>query len=446
MNTLKAGFSRVCITPKIGIPMEGYFFYRPAEGVIDELEVNVLALEAGKTKALLVSVDNCGIAKDILDIYRAEISKDVNVPVENIIIGSTHTHTGPITKTNTGEKMVDEYIDFLLGKIKEAVQSAVSDLVDAKMGYGIGEAKNISFGRRYVMKDGSIKTNPGVNNPDIVKPLGEVDERVSVLRFDRTDGKKLIFVNFPTHPDVVGGAKFSADWPGLLRETLEKTIDNSACIFFNGALGDVNHVNVHPKGGDFNDMFNDFDDVARGYEHARHMAYVIVGGVLQCFQKVNYTDIDEIICKERIISIASNMPEKKDMEEAYRIKALHDAGKDDEIPYSGMMLTTVVAEALRMVKLENGPESFEMPLTGFKIGPVALVTIPGEGFTNIGLELKKSDKHEIVIPLGLSNAYEGYFPMQDSYDEGGYEARSSYFKAGVAEHIIKEGRLLVESL
>lgn len=33
-----------------------------------------------------------------------------------------------------------------------------------------------------------------------------------------------------------------------------------------------------------------------------------------------------------------------------------------------------------------------------------------------------------------------------SYDEGGYEARSSNFKAGTAEQIIKEGKELIESL
>ena len=36
----------------------------------------------------------------------------------------------------------------------------------------------------------------------------------------------------------------------------------------------------------------------------------------------------------------------------------------------------------------------------------------------------------------LSNGNEGYFPMQEAYDEGGYEARSSIFKAGVAERLI----------
>ena len=446
MNNLKAGFGRVCVNPELGTSMEGYFIPRYAEDIIDDLEANALALSDGKETFLLVSVDNCGIMLDILEGYRTEISNMLGIPEKNIIISVTHTHTGPTCKTGTDDELVEKYIAFLKEKLKEVARLAVSDLTDAKMGYGVGEAKNISFGRRYVMKDGSIKTNPGVGNPEIVKPLGKVDERVSVLRFDRTDGKTLIFVNFPTHPDVVGGNKISGDWPAILRRNVEKFIDNSRCIFANGAEGDVNHVKVNPKGGDFNGMFNDFDGVSRGYDHAIHMANVIFGAVLQCFCKVNYIDVPEIVCKENLMKIASNMPKPEEMEEAHRINNLHIAGKDDEIPYTGMMLTTVVAEAGRMVLLENGPEYFTMPITAVSLGDVAFITIPGEGFTDIGLALKETEGFELIVPLGLSNGYEGYFPMQNSYDEGGYEARSSRFKAGVAEHIIKEGKELIRSL
>ena len=40
----------------------------------------------------------------------------------------------------------------------------------------------------------------------------------------------------------------------------------------------------------------------------------------------------------------------------------------------------------------------------------------------------------------------GYFPMQSAYDEGGYEARSSRFKAGTAERLIEEGTALLKDL
>lgn len=288
------------------------------------------------------------------------------------------------------------------------------------MGYGKGSAPNIAFVRRFRMKDGSIKTNPGVDNPDIVAPIGDVDESVSVLRFDRVGADTVVLVSFSCHPDVVGGCKFSADWPGFVRSTVEKTLDNTKCIFFNGAEGDINHVNVHPTGGFLNGMFMDFDDVARGYDHARYMGRVITGGVLQAFDKVQYVDVDSLKSENKIMNVLSNKPTPEQLPEAHRINDLHVAGRDGELPYSGIMLTTVVAEAARMVRLENAPDAFDMTLTGIKIGPVAIVGIPGEPFLGIGRGIKDTEGYEMIIPVACANGYEGYFPMKDSYDEGGY--------------------------
>ena len=36
--------------------------------------------------------------------------------------------------------------------------------------------------------------------------------------------------------------------------------------------------------------------------------------------------------------------------------------------------------------------------------------------------------------------------MQEAYEEGGYEAGSSNFRAGVAELIIQEGKIMLELL
>ena len=110
-----------------------------------------------------------------------------------------------------------------------------------------------------------------------------------------------------------------------------------------------------------------------------------------------------------------------------------------EIPYKGMQLTTVVAEALRILRLRNGPEGFDLPLTAISVGPAVLVGIPGEPFTGIGRGIKEGSPFDITLPCCCANGYEGYFPMQDAYDEGGYEARSSNFAAGVAEKLIQTG-------
>ncbi len=441
--SLKVGFSRVNINPMMGIEIDGYFIERRADGLLDDLEANAIAIEQNGTKILMISVDHLGIKKSQIDLYKPMITEATGVSGDHIFISCTHTHTGPKIKGELDDK-ARAYIDFLGRRLCDVSVFALADLKAARMGYGIGKAPNIAFVRRFRMKDGSIKTNPGVDHPDIVEPIGEVDERVSVLRFDREGAETVVLVHFGNHPDVIGGNKISADWPGMLRRNTEKALDNVKCIFFNGAQGDVNHVNVHPTVGYLNGMFVDFDDVARGYSHANYMSRVILGGVLQVFDKVRYVDVDTVSARVRDILIPSNKADPAALPEAHRINDLHMAGHDDLLPYEGMMLTTVVAEAERMVKLENAPDAFEIPISGVRIGPVILVGIPGEPFTGIGRGIRDhADFDGMVLPVCLTNGDEGYFPMKDSYDEGGYEARSSYFKAGVAERIIEEGNALI---
>ena len=111
-----------------------------------------------------------------------------------------------------------------------------------------------------------------------------------------------------------------------------------------------------------------------------------------------------------------------------------------------MELTTVVAEAIRMVQMENHPEYINLELAGAKIGPVAFLGIPGEPFTDIGVEIKDTEGFELIMPSALTNGNEGYFPMESAYSEGGYEARTSPYKSGVAETIIKNAKELLGEL
>ena len=445
MNTLQAGFSRVDVTPMLGIGMAGYYVPRFADGVLDPLQINALALACGDTKVVFMSIDHCGIVKEVLNPMIDQVCHVTGLPREAVYIHSTHTHTGPFLNYNPTEPLEIEYAQLVKRKFADAAKLAIDDLKPATMGYGIGDAPNIAFVRRFRMKDGSVRTNPGVDNPDILHPIGDVDERVNVLRFDR-ENDSLVLVNFGNHPDVVGGCKISADWPGFLRQTVEKALNNTKCLFFNGAQGDVNHVNVHPRGGYLNDMFMDFDDVARGYKHARYMGRVVAGGVLQAFDKVKYVDVDSIRFAQKFIDVPANLPDPSELPEAKRINDLHNAGRDSELPYSGMMLTTVVARAARMVRLEKGPDSFRMLLSAIAIGPVAMFGIPGEPFTGVGRALKEAEGFDMVLPTCNTNAKEGYFPMLECYEEGGYEAGSSNFKAGVAELIIDAGLSLLEDL
>lgn len=446
---LKTGYARTDVTPPLGLPIDGYYKDRFVEGVLDPLEVCCIAIDHDGTRVLIISLDSCGVnITEQFTGFRNSIEKVTGVPFENIYIGATHTHTAPAIGEGFEGDDTKAYRAWVDGKMTEAAVLAIEDLKESVMGWGRGKAPGVSFIRRFRMKDGSVQTNPGVNNPDIVAPIGDIDDHVNIIRFTRKGGKNIVLATFANHPDVVGGSKVSADWPGFTRRITEKALDDDVlCLVLNGAQGDINHVNVHPKGGDFNDMFNDFDAVSRGYNHAKYIGRVVTGGIMQKFDKVAYRDIDKIKAASKTIRIPSNMPTKEELELAYKYEELHQAGKDDEIPFEGMMLTTVVAEAERMIRLKDGPEYFELTLSAVKIGPVALLGIPGEPFNGINVGIRElTEGYENVLVTCITNGYMGYFPMKEAYDEGGYESRSSIFRTGVAELIIEAGKELLEEL
>ncbi len=446
MNNLKVGYAKVVITPPMGIDVSGYFQVRKAEGVLDDLHAIALAVSDGKKTAAIVCLDLLGIPTESANIIRKHVSEATGLDYESILLVCTHTHTGPDFSHNHKTEIARDYFNDTKLKIADCINFALADMTEAKMAYGIGKAERISFVRRFRMKDGSFRTNPGVNNPEILEPIGEVDERVNVVRFDREGKDNIVLINFGTHPDTVGGNLISADWPGFVSKTFEAAVPGTKSIFLNGAQGDVNHVNVFPRPGESNGMFHDFDDVDRGYPHARHMGNVVAGAAIQVYEKLAYEDVESIDYKNEIIKIPANVPSPEELPLAIKYNELHKAGRDDEIPFKGMALTTAVADAARKVRLKDGPDHFDFLLSAVRVGNLAFLGIPGEPFTSIGMGVKENCKeYSLVLPCSNTNGYEGYFPNKDAYDEGGYETATSRFKAGVAEIIIEKGTKFLKS-
>ena len=439
----KVGFARADITPPLGVPMAGYTFLRKASAIRDNLELNALAVSGGTQTAIILAADLLDLQDNELALaMRKRIAEAAHVPVEAVYFHCTHTHLSPAfgKADPNGETSFDgdpAYCENLIVKACAAAKSAVGDLAPATIAVGRAEAKRISFIRRFRMKDGGIRTNPGVNNPDIVEPIGQVDETVQVIRFKREGKDEVVVVNFGTHPDTVGGDAISADWPGFARRFAEKALDGVKCIFFNGALGDVNHVCVDPKPGEREGLVRDFDDVDRGYEHAQHMGRVIAGAVMSVYGKCAPVESGAVSFSVKDVSVPSNRPKPEELSQARKFAELHAAGKDEEIPFKGMELTTVVAEAGRMLRLENGPDVFSMPLSSVSIGDaIRFVGIPGEPFTEIGRRIKAESPAAMTFVSCITNGYYGYFPTANAYREGGYEARSSIFGPTVAEELM----------
>ena len=107
-----------------------------------------------------------------------------------------------------------------------------------------------------------------------------------MLRIERVDGENYVFVNFGTHADTVGGELISGDWPAAVRDTVERTLDNTKCLFLLGAEGDVNHINTAPTEGERRGLdYDTFDGVPRGYAHTKHMGRKIAGEVIGMIDK-----------------------------------------------------------------------------------------------------------------------------------------------------------------
>ena len=448
-KTFLTGFSRADITPPLGIAINGYYQERCAEGILDPLEINTTVFSDGNTSAAIISVDNLHLPSSFCDAAKANIAKRCALAEDAVFITCTHTHTGAQVGPDgaTGLEPNQLYSQLLSVRIEDSVVAALADLKPTKVYFGRAQAPKISFVRRFRMKTGEVRTNPGVGNPNIDHPIGDVDETVQLVRFVREGGNDIAIVNFPVHPDTIGGCKISADYPGFARRTIEKALDNVNCIFLNGAQGDVNHVNVNAKNGDLNGLeTKTFDDVARGYEHSRHMGRVIAGAVLQIWDKLDETDPGKVYFGKKVIQLPSSRVGSDKVREAENIIAIHEKGDDHLLPWEGMELTTAVAEAYRMKRLENGPDFFDLPLSAVGFGNVAYLGIPGEPFTAIGQGIKAGSEFALTCPCCLTNGSIGYFPTMDAYVEGGYEARSSSFAAGVAENIIEGAVDLLKSL
>mgnify|MGYP003293920263 CR=1 FL=1 len=90
MNNLSVGFARVNITPMMGIGIVGYFVPRFADGVLDELYINALALEAeGKLEEALALYEKLGYEE-----LKKRIATSKHKEVETVIADSTGSYMG----------------------------------------------------------------------------------------------------------------------------------------------------------------------------------------------------------------------------------------------------------------------------------------------------------------------------------------------------------------
>jgi len=465
----KAGFARVDITPPLGVYMSGYYQERRATEVLDPLEINMVAFSDGTTTVLVAQYDTMGLCDATADMMRDAIVKATDVPRDAIMLHASHTHDGGHlaglgkvfdSTFNETDKL---YRELCVTRSADAALMAIRDLKPATLAIARSRAERISFGRRYLMRNGKVQTNPGTLNPDIVKPVGTADDEVQVLRIDRAGAKSICVINFQTHPDVVGGTTITADWPGLTRPVVEAALFGKAwCVVLNGTQGDVNHCNVLPRPGEMNGLKRDFDAVDRGYDHAKHMANVLAAAALKVWYKCEPVEAGAVryaVAEVKVPAQKAKETDEKNLAWAEDVWALHGKAKKDGVVatpkdyvtvkygWKDMELTTEVARAGRIIRMSKHDDFHRIPLWAFALGSsVSFSGFPGEPFNDIGVALKRQTPFRMSIFTCLTNGSRGYFPFSDSYAQGGYESATSPFGPSVADDLIAGELKLLKGL
>jgi len=416
---LKAGFSRVDVTPPLGTYISGYFRERYAKGVLDPIQLNALAFSDGKETDLIIIADLIGVDRITCDALREEIAAATGVKKDHIMLTALHQHTSYAFldmhfKKARGEQIVPTdaaYCAMLHLRYCDVARMALDDMRDATLGFASEEtAEQIAFIRRYYMKDGTVATNPFNREHEIERMCEPADNTVRLLRFKREGANDIALVNFCTHPDVIGGEYLSADWPGFVRRYVEKDLEDVSCLLLNGVQGDSNHIDFINK------------NMPKSYEHSAHMGRVISDVVLKLWNK---TAIEDAPCVDGAIEVVINQTRTEGAErydECCKFLEDYYAGRLSYKPTGAEL-----GGAGRIKRLRAAPAFQQIPVTVLRLGKFSFVGFGGEPFTHYAVAVREACPDVTVISACCCNGYEGYLPTAKALTEGGYEANSSPF-------------------
>ncbi len=437
---LQVGFARIDITPPFGNDVSGYYVRRIADGILDPLYVNTIAVTSGDDTIILIATDYIGIKMGYADKIREMISERVGVPADHVLVAALHQHTAPRLADDSLTRLRDTtFIDVVIRKLADSAQMAMDDRRDAAMSTVLTEvAEPISFVRRYFTDDGIVKTNPNTEKYNIVKRCAESDNSVRIVRFTREGANDIALVNFSTHPDVISGTKWSADWPGFTRRFVEEDLDNVSCIFLTGTQGDSNHVDYFKpkseriKGGN-------------GYAHSRYMGRTVADAVVAAWDKTVPMTDEGIFAEHTVVYNITNTEGIEYYDDAVAYHEEYHAKSDSSNWSSSNMMQKhpyiqSIAHATRILELRKSPIYLPVPLTVMGIGKVALVGFGGEPFTSYSSLLKEAAPDKFMLTAVCANGYEGYFPTAEAFAQGGYEAISSLYTPEIEEQILSASK------
>lgn len=416
MKMIKVGLGREIITPARGLPLVGYFNPRPNAGVLDDLYVKTALFQNGNSTGGIVSFDLCFLTREIVAAIRKRLDKLGITFGNNLIFCATHTHTGPYTCDFFEVSAGREYVTYLINKAALAVRQAKDNLYPSTLYYGSVRENPFAFNRRYFMKDGRVKTNPGKKNPDIVKPEGTVDREIGILAIEQDKRTVGIMANIANHGDTIGGHLVSADWPGQMEKAIQGKFGYQVpVITLVGPSGNINHLDVGTRRNQT--CYQEAKRIGKGY------AKIILENIIE-LKKVQGSqlriDSKSVPIRYRIIS-------QKEVRNAKRVLKEKPPTTDrdltsEDLARGDRAVAYLFADQLLRFKRKYSGKKRYFELISIKFGKdLAISSLPGEPFTEIGLEIKKRSPFRKTFVVSLSQGRCGYVPLKECFKRGGYE-------------------------
>ena len=261
-DPLAVGIAVVDITPPIPYRMSGYFEERLSTGTKDPLHAKAIVFRQGDESAALCVLRSRWPARCRHRSKHESRPRDATgIPADHIAVAATHTHTGPMyfdaLRNHFHERSVErlgsdpyekfDYPTELVAKIVAAVVEANAKLQPVELESGYADETRLSFNRRFHMKDGTVRFNPGELNPDIIRPAGPIDPQVGIITFTPPGTAKpaAAIVSFALHLDTISGTEYSADYPKHCEDRLREAFGPDFTLLFGaGTCGDINHIDV----------------------------------------------------------------------------------------------------------------------------------------------------------------------------------------------------------
>ncbi|KRE36481.1 hypothetical protein [Paenibacillus sp. Soil724D2] len=404
---MECGLYEMDITPPLGFAIPGYFTPRPALGIKDNLHAKAVVLGNGQSFTAIIVLDAIGIEKEEVAAIRKQVTEGTGIPASHILVAATHTHTGGPVYRDRGPDG-DEYTTFLIKKAADAAVLAYAIKRKAQIGFAKGGAEGISFNRRYFMRDGSLRTNPGYNNPDIVEPAGPIDSDVFVIRLDGEDGSPLgVITNFACHPDTIGGKQYSADYPGEISRVLKAVYGGSfVSLFLNGACGNINHLDFmhtsHPEPDAF-----------------RHMGRVLAGEVIKIREKAITENSLHVEGRCEQLSLTVRKPSSDELLQAeVLLRTAEQPETCKAIPEADIFF----ARQLHTLR-ERQETNAVIEIQALRVGASAIAAFPCELFVEFGHNLKQRSPFPLTLIATYANGVNGYVATREAFVQGGYETR-----------------------